>query len=182
MQRTNFAVLQLCLRRGACSAQLQDRGQSVRHGACTRSTNQSHGRTQTTRQTNGVVYMGPAAHTPLLLETLQVLHRMMATHSKPKVLPPPYGGEQRRKGKGLPYPSKGLRRRSPDPYGGAAVSIGGVETVTVQRLSVHGCDPTALRSEGFCGALERFHCDPYPQTHQPSFRTHRGPFRDGLRV
>lgn len=155
---------------------------AVLHGARSRSTNRRHGRTQTTRYASALVYMGPAAHTPLLSEMLGVLHRQVAAHSKPKVLPPPYGGEQRRKGKGLPYPSKGFRRRSPDPYGGAAVSIGGVETVTVQRLSVHGCDPTALRSEGFCGALERFHCDPYPQTHQPSFRTHRGPFRDELRV
>lgn len=42
------------------------------------------------------------------------------------------------------------------------MSIGGVKTITVQRLSVHGCDPTVLRSEGLCEALERFHCGLYP--------------------
>ena len=86
------------------------------------------GRTQTPRNANVVVYMGPAAHTPLLSEMLGKLLKRVAERSKPKVLPPPYGGEQGRKGKGFPNPSKGFRCRSPGPYGGAAVSIGGVET------------------------------------------------------
>ena len=96
--------------------------------------------------------------------------------------PPPYGGEQGRKGKGCPNPAKGQSAVPLPPHGGAAVSIGGIETITVQCLSVHGCDPTVLRSEGLCEALERFHCSLYPPTPQPSFRTHRGPFRNEMRV
>ena len=57
--------------------------------------------------------MGPAAHTPLLSGMLGVLQKLVATHSKPEVLPPPYGGEQRREGKGLPYPSKGIQAPFP---------------------------------------------------------------------
>ena len=108
--------------------------------------------------------MGPSSPIPpVLLFRKVVLAKVSGTHRKPIQLPPPYGGEQERKGKGYPNPSKGIRRRSPGTYGGAAVSIGGVETITVQRLSVHGCDPAVLRSERLCEALERFHCGLYPQ-------------------
>ncbi len=80
-------------------------------------------------------------------------------------------------------PAEGYSRRlHPGRYGGAAVSIGDVKTITVQRLSVRRCDPTILRSDVLCGALERFHCDPYPPPHQPCFRTHRGAFKDELEV
>jgi len=48
-------------------------------------------------------------HTPGTLREGRVLKVTAANHSKPKVLPPPYGGEQRRKGKGYPNPSKGIR-------------------------------------------------------------------------
>jgi hypothetical protein len=143
----------------------------------------SSGRIQTPRHACDVVYMGPSSPIPpaLLYKLLDVKKRV-AKHSKPIQLPPPYGGEQGRKGKGYPNPSKGYGAVPLRPYGGAAVSIGGAETITVQRLSVHGCDPTVLRSERLCRALERFHCGPYPPTPQPSFRTHRGPFKDEMRV
>jgi len=71
------------------------------------------GRIQTARHANDVVYMGPAAHTPLLSEMIGVLRRLVAAHSKPQVLPPPYGGEQGREGKSLPYPSKGFQAPFP---------------------------------------------------------------------
>lgn len=64
-----------------------------------------------------------------------------------KCCTPPYGGEQGRKGNRLPCPSKGIEYRSQRTYGGAAVSIRGAETVTVQRLSVQGCDASVPRSE-----------------------------------
>lgn len=71
-----------------------------------------------------------------------------------------------RKGKRLPYPAKGIRRRSLRPYGGAAVIVRGVKTVIVQRLSVHGYDPIVHRSERLCVVIERVHLDHYPRNPQ----------------
>ena len=51
-----------------------------------------------------MVYLGPPAQTPVLSDQVQVLRFTVADHSKSKVLPPPYGGEQGRKGKGYPNP------------------------------------------------------------------------------
>jgi hypothetical protein len=58
---------------------------------------------------------------------------------------------------------------------------------TLKRSQFNACQfmgvtPPLLGLACFYGALERFHCDPYPQTPQPSFRTHIGPSRDELRV
>ena len=41
------------------------------------------------------------------MEVIEVLQNLEADQARSKVLPPPYGGEQRRKGKGYPNPSKG---------------------------------------------------------------------------
>ena len=123
-----------------------------------------NGRIQTSWELKGSGLHGAfQPHTPGTVVQGKGTAGVPGTHRKPIQLPPPYGGEQERKGKGYPNPSKGIRRRSPGTYGGAAVSIGGVETITVQRLSVHGCDPAVLRSERLCEALERFHCGLYPQ-------------------
>jgi len=122
------------------------------------------GRIQPTPFANVLVYLGASPQTPIHFGDGHGIKRIEGIH--PKNLsssPPPYGGEQGRKGKGYPNPAKGQSAVPQAPHGGAAVSIGDVETITVQRLSVHGCDPTVLRSEGLCEALERFHCGLYPQ-------------------
>ena len=85
---------------------VQTEGLAWRAHDCQRST--SGGRTQTTRYEIEVVYMGPSSPIPpVLLLKLATPQKLVATHSKPIELPPPYGGEQRRKGKGYPNPSKG---------------------------------------------------------------------------
>jgi hypothetical protein len=128
-------------------------------------------RGQTVRNACMVVYLGPPAQTPVLLFKLGEMVKLVVCiyHPNFKCCPPPHGGEQGRKGKGCPNPLEVSLAPFPSPHGGAAVSIGGVKTVTVQRLSVHGCDPTVLRSEGLCEALERSHCGLYPPTPQPSY-------------
>ena len=141
-----------------------------------------NGRTQTTRHSNAVVYMGPAAHTPLLLlKVTQRRFNVIVTVNLKCCHP-------------LTVVSRGERGKASQTHRRASGAVpliltaepqcrsGALKRFTVQRLSVPGCVPSALRSEGFCGALERFHCDPYPQTPQPSFRTHRRPFKDEMRV
>ena len=86
------------------------------------------------------------------------------------------------RGKGYPTHQRATGAVSPTLTAEPQCRSGDVESVTDQRLSVHGCDPTALRSEGLCKALERFHCSLYPPTPQPSLRTRRGPSKDEFEV
>jgi hypothetical protein len=165
--------LRLCLRREACSASPRriPTTKACLHGARYTQTTNRYGHTQTTRCANVLVYLGLPAQTPVLLFRPVAGYKQVVCvyHPNFKCCPPPYGGEQGRKGKGCPTPHAVSLAPFPTPYGGAAVSIGDVETITVQRLSVHGCDPTVLRSERLCEALERSHCGLYPPTPQPSY-------------
>jgi hypothetical protein len=141
------------------------------HGASYTPYHEGQRRIQTTRCANVLVYLGLPAQTPVQLFEQVTIYRIgvCVYHPNYKCRPPPHGGEQGRKGKGCPNPHAVSLVPFPIPHGGAAVSIGGVKTITVQRLSVHGCDPTVLRSEGLCEALERSHCGLYPPTPQPSY-------------
>jgi hypothetical protein len=60
---------------------------------------------------------------------------------------PPFGGEQEERGERLPNPLFRGESAFRDPFGGAAVFDRDVETITVQRLSVQGCDTPVLGSD-----------------------------------
>jgi len=97
-----------------------------------------------------------------------------AATPKFKCCTPPYGGEQEEKRGQAALPVEGHSRRlHPRLTAEPLSSFGDVQTVIVERLPVRRYDPTVLRSGVLCGALERVHCDPYPQPYQPCFRTHR---------